>query len=296
MRTSSRAEYLRRIDRIVARLATAIATEEPLPSVAELASVAHFSQFHFMRVYRALTGEALGQTIQRLRLIRAVHLLTHTAAPVTVVSGQVGFETPQSFAKAFRRTLGMSPTQLRESAVNTQTIIAAALRPPETAAGTVPAIRVDVVHLEPFKVAAIRNAGAYSDLDRVYGRLIEWLADQHALEHMTGIWGVPHHDRRDTPPEHSVFDCCVAIDVALDVQLPIVTLKLGGGQYLSYHHTGSYQRLDESHDLLLHEALLGQDLVLREAPIIHRFLNDPEETPEPDLQTTIFIPVQYEGG
>jgi DNA gyrase inhibitor GyrI len=31
-----------------------------------------------------------------------------------------------------------------------------------------------------------------------------------------------------------------------------------------------------------------------EAPIVHQFLNDPEETPEPDLLTDILLPLQRE--
>lgn len=59
MKTSSRTEYLRRIDRVVTRLSSAIANEEALPSVTDLARSANLSEFHFMRVYRALAGEPL---------------------------------------------------------------------------------------------------------------------------------------------------------------------------------------------------------------------------------------------
>ena len=67
-----------------------------------------------MRVYRALAGEPLGATIQRLRLSQAVHLLTQTSAPVSKIAGCVGFETPQAFARAFRQVLSISPSEARD--------------------------------------------------------------------------------------------------------------------------------------------------------------------------------------
>lgn len=292
MKPTSRAEYLARIDCVVGRLSSSIAQEQPLPTIAELASAAHLSQFHFMRMYRALAGEALGRTIQRLRLRRAVHLLTTTQASITEISGRVGFETAQAFAKAFRQAVGLSPTQLRELPSEGLAPINAALHHTPPASEPAPAIRVDVVELDPFRVVAIRNHGAYEDLDAVYGQLLGWLADRGALESMTGIWGVPYHDRRDEPGESAIFDCCVATNVPLPADSAVMSMELGGGSYVTNLHVGSYGKLDDTHDFLLRNALPARALTLRDAPIIHQFLNDPETTAEAQLETVIFVPIE----
>ena len=104
MKPTSQLDYAKRIDRVIAALAESLEQERELPATAELAAVANFSAFHFMRVYRALAGESLGTTVQRLRLARAAHLLAGSAAPISEIAGRAGFETPQAFARAFRRT------------------------------------------------------------------------------------------------------------------------------------------------------------------------------------------------
>ena len=113
MKPTSQSEYTRRIERVIAAVTQSLEQEQELPSTATLAAVANFSPFHFMRVYRALAGESLGATVQRLRLARAAHLLAESAAPVSEIAGRVGFETPQAFARAFRQHFGVAPSDAR---------------------------------------------------------------------------------------------------------------------------------------------------------------------------------------
>jgi AraC family transcriptional regulator len=289
MKHSSRNKYLQGIDQVVVRLSSVIANEETLPSISELARDANLSAFHFMRVYRALAGEPLGLTIQRLRLSQAVHLLAHTPAPISEIAGRVGFETPQAFARAFRNLMGMSPSEARDRCKRDVKVEIPA-RPQNTP--TIPVVRVEVVNLQPFRAVALRNVGEYAELDQAYARLFAWLADRAVLETVQGIWGVPHHDRRDTPASECVFDCCLATQAALQSDEMVKVAQLGGGQYARYHHTGSYALLDDVHDRLLRDALPAQGLALVDTPILHEFLNDPESTPEAQLETRIYIPVE----
>lgn len=105
----------RSVERVVAHLQASIRAGEPLPDLAALAAVAQQSPHHFHRVYRALAGETLGQTIARLRLSYALHLLGEPASTVTEVALAVGYQTPQALARAFRSLLQASPSSLRNA-------------------------------------------------------------------------------------------------------------------------------------------------------------------------------------
>ena len=60
--------------------------------LATLAGVAHFSDFHFHRLFHALTGEPLGDYVRRRRLeLAAVRLRSQPAVPVLDVALGVGF-------------------------------------------------------------------------------------------------------------------------------------------------------------------------------------------------------------
>src|SRR6476646_1937232 len=125
MKSTSQSEYTKRIERVIAAVTQSLEQEQELPSTATLAAVANFSSFHFMRVYRALAGESLGATVQRLRLARAAHLLGASAAPISEIAGRVGFETPQAFARAFRQHFGIAPSEARTVNVTTATAMVA---------------------------------------------------------------------------------------------------------------------------------------------------------------------------
>jgi AraC family transcriptional regulator len=287
MKHSSRIDYLKRIDRVVAHVSSAIEKQQPLPSIAELARKANLSEFHFMRVYRALAGESLGATIQRLRLSRAVYLLTRSDASIVEIAGNVGYETSQALAKALRRELGMSPSEVRERyASGPQDLL-----PTPRIAEPIPAISVEVIELEPFRVIALRNKGAYRELNLAYGRLFAWLAERADVRSVAGVWGIPHHDRRDVPASECIFDCCIATPTNVTPDHGFECSMIGGGRFLIHRHVGSYDALEEAHDWLLRDVLPMSDLALRDAPILHRFLNDPDQVPEEQLETVIHLPV-----
>jgi AraC family transcriptional regulator len=288
MKTSSRAEYLKRLDRVVERLSTSIDRAEALPSIAQLAALAHFSEFHFMRVYRALAGESLGATIQRLRLELAVRLLKTTDQPVALIASRVGYETPQAFAKAFRQRFDAAPTDVRER----PDVYADRLPRAESKTRIAPLVRIEVVELRPFRAAALRNVGDYADLDRTYRTLFEWMADRGALESMEGIWGAPHDDRRDAVPDESVFDSYLATSAALSDEGPIHMATIQGGRYATHRHVGPYELLDDVHDALLTHVLLSGDKTLRDAPILHHYINDPDDTAPDSLETDVCVPVE----
>ena len=286
MKSTSQSDYTTRIERVIAAVAVSLEQEQSLPSTATLAGIAHFSPFHFMRVYRALAGESLGATVQRLRLTRAAHLLAGSSAPIADIAGRAGFETPQAFARAFRQQFGMAPSEART--MNATEMRAAPHEPMQSQT----AIRVDVVALRPFRVVVLRNQGAYSKLNEAYGRLYAWMAARGALESIGGIWGVPHHDGRDTPEEVAVFDCCLATSVELNAGEGVIPGELGGGEFLRRLHIGSYQQLEEAQDALFGEWCSRPQWKLREAPILHEYLNDPDETPEADLRANIYVPIR----
>jgi AraC family transcriptional regulator len=79
--------------------------------LAEVARVAALSPFHFHRVFRSLTGEPLGEFIRRLRLERALFLMSHAPKrPLTEIALDCGFSSPSDFSRSFKRRYGSAPS------------------------------------------------------------------------------------------------------------------------------------------------------------------------------------------
>ena len=83
----------------------------------QIAKESFSSPFHFQRVFSILCGYTLGEYIRNRRLTLAGAELAETQAKVIDVAYKYGYETPESFAKAFQKFHGMTPSQARSSGV-----------------------------------------------------------------------------------------------------------------------------------------------------------------------------------
>lgn len=289
MKAGSRQDYQQRIDRVLARVQQAIEAGEEMPDLADLATLSHFSPFHFHRIYRALTGETVGRSMGRLRLARALHLLADASASVTDVALASGYASSQAFARVLRDALDTTPTALREDA--TQLAAArAGLMSPSANPLSPAALQVSVVSLAPFEVVALRTVGQYDDLDQAYTQLFDWAAQSGYLDKLDGLFGIAWDDLRETPSQDFAFTCAIGVAGVVPPS-PMQQLQLDGGRYASVRHTGSFLGLEDTTDALLAQWLPGSGETLREAPILYAYLDDPEQVPEPLLRTDILLPL-----
>lgn len=71
------------------------------------------SAFHFQRMFTMLCGFTLGDYIRMRRLSLAAEDLMRTEDKVIDVAYRYGYDTPESFSRAFTRFHGVTPTQAR---------------------------------------------------------------------------------------------------------------------------------------------------------------------------------------
>jgi AraC-like DNA-binding protein len=85
---------------------------EPL-DVRAVAAVAHVSEAHFIRSFRAVFGETPHRYLQRRRVERSMFLLRETDRSITDVCFDVGFNSLGTFSRTFREIVGETPTAYR---------------------------------------------------------------------------------------------------------------------------------------------------------------------------------------
>ena len=86
---------------------------EPL-DVAAVAAIAHTSEAHFSRTFRATFGESPHRYLQRRRVERAMFLLRSTDRPITDICLDVGFGSLGTFSRTFRDIVGEPPSTYRQ--------------------------------------------------------------------------------------------------------------------------------------------------------------------------------------
>lgn len=103
-------DYVDRVNRAIDHVVRHLA--EPL-RLHDVARAAHFSPYHFHRIFSALTGETVHAFVKRVRLERSLYLMSHQPTlPLTDVALACGFSSSSDFSRSFRARYGVAPRNL----------------------------------------------------------------------------------------------------------------------------------------------------------------------------------------
>lgn len=81
-------------------------------ALADVAKAAGLSQWHFQRMFRALTGETLKTYIRSRRLANSLDRLLSTRLRILDIALLAGFESQESFARAFKQSFGVTRSRV----------------------------------------------------------------------------------------------------------------------------------------------------------------------------------------
>ena len=81
--------------------------------VEELAARVHISRYHFMRLFKAQTGESVHAYVRQRRLMRAAHLIREGMSAARAAE-ECGFADYSAFHRAFTAVFGISPGKLKK--------------------------------------------------------------------------------------------------------------------------------------------------------------------------------------
>lgn len=275
-------DYVQRINKVVAYINNHL--DETL-DLKTLANEAALSDFHFHRIFKALKGEAIGGYITRLRLEATARLLRYTALTIEEIAFNIGYETPASLSKAFKKQYGISPTEYR---TNKDTyIMKKEIINPDLALKT-----PKIVTLEPKNLIYVALTGAYGSLD--YGKAYEqlWAVIKAQKLFTKGIESIciSYDDPKITEGSLQRSDVCLAIHKSATPQDEVSCKTLAGGKYAVFFYQGSYENLSQVYDTAV-RWVIDHQYTLREEPFFEKYLNDARRTPKEKLKTEIYIPI-----
>ena len=132
----------------------------------DIARQANSSPFHFQRTFAILTDISIGEYLRRRRLTLAAQELCSTNDKIIDLALKYGYDTPESFTKAFRRQHGISPSEARRYTGKLKSysrlVIQVSLKGAEP-------MQYKVVEKESFEVIGIKEGFSYGNGENLSG-------------------------------------------------------------------------------------------------------------------------------
>ena len=289
-------EYTRRIDRVIDYLRTHL--NQPL-KLEDLARVACFSEFHFHRVFGAMTGETLNDFTNRMRLEKAARLLKRTRRSATEIALECGFSSSATFSRSFNKAFNTSPTQYRKSGKLKNSKICKEIFTgqeyvlPLSAEEKRVAFPVRFIDLPERQVAYIRVTDAF-EMDRVlaaFKTMIDWAKSQDIFSQGT-LFGMSVDDPHVTPKHLYRYEVCLASSFPFECISGMSKLKIPAMRYAATRVSGDIRKVATAWDYLVRDWLINSDYEPEHAPALEIFLDKEKAMDWSHFELELCLPVR----
>ncbi len=316
------AEYKSRINRVIDYIEANIDKEMTL---AELAGVAHFSPYHFHRIFGAMVGETLNGFIQRIRLEKAaVKLVTNPKKSITEVAFESGFSSSSVFARAFKESFGMSASHWRggghvgyskegkiegkpSQAVSklgqdfevtpsyTQDINKMEWRVKMKSTNL--KVNVEVKDIPEMHVAYVRHIGPYKGdqelFDRLFGKLMNWAGPRGLLRFPeTKVLSVYYDNPEITDESRLRVDAGITVPADTEVEGEVGKTTIPAGKYAVAHFEITPDQYQDAWNAVYGGWMPSSGYQPADGPCFEFYLNQPKDHPEGKHIVDIYAPVK----
>jgi AraC family transcriptional regulator len=285
-----RARFQKVLEHIDAHLAEEL-------SIARLSEVAAFSKHHFLRQFSELFGISAYKYIQLTRLKRASHQLAfRDGQPVIEIALENGYENPESFARAFKKGIGQTPTEFRKQPqwepwhATYQPLAELRTQHMQT---PYQAHQVKQITVEETPIAVLEHRGDPRLLGDSIRSFIAWRKQQHLPPSKNATFNILYDDPYEVEPADYRFDLCVATEQPIeDNPFGIIRKTIPAGRCAVLRHIGSDNNLGQSVSYLYSEWLPQSGEEPRDFPLYLQRVRFFPDVPEHEAIVDIFLPIK----
>ena len=261
-----------------------------------LSAVAAFSKFHFHRQFSELFGMGVYRYVQLVRLKRAAYQLAFRADERIIdVALGAGYESHEAFTRAFKKTVGQTPSEFRErpnwpawhAVFQPLSELRSEHMKPDSQSK-----QVNVVDFKATRVGTLVHRGDPKHLEGTIRTFIEWRKQNRLHPDVSASFNLFYGDL-DTPPEEFRLDLCAATEKPIgDNPFGVVEQIIPAGRCAVLRHIGSDDTLVETITYLYRTWLPASGEELRDFPLFAQRVRMFPDVPEHEAVTDVFLPLR----
>lgn len=210
----------------------------------DIAKEAHFSPYHFHRLFSVVLGETPNDFITRKRIEKAASFLMHKKElSITEVSDSIGFSSLSVFSRAFKNFYGLSPQEFKELSYEKFSKICKT----ESKNGKVEVTfeqyissiqkslnwikmnaKTEVKVIEELQLAYISHVGKMDLIGNILNRLVRWAAPKGLMaQENLRLLTIYHDSPKITDPNHLRMSACIVLNspVKVDGEVGLRTIE-----------------------------------------------------------------------
>lgn len=295
---TTRQEYLKRIHRVIDHVEQHLDSDLSLERLAEKA---HYSPFHFHKVFTIVVGERPNAFVKRKRLERiAAILLVDPNRTLVDLAYQYGFNSDSSFSRAFKQFYGVSPTQFKSEGHDLIRKNGIDPFPSSEYLGTIHQkiewiqmnAKIEIKELPKMDLAAISHIGEFDKMAAMYERLMGWAFERQVLSPRDFKAITLYHDNPNLTPLPKVrFSACIKVKEKIEADGDIRPIAMEKGLFV----VGKFEIAGEDipkawESLTLWVIENGHQF--RDGQYFEVYHNDPATHPEQKFILDICIPLE----
>ena len=275
-------KYQDRLDRVINYIYENLDEDIDLTLLAEVACL---SPYHWHRVYRAMKGESIVATVKRLRLHRAAAQLANTKMPLDKVISRSGYGSASAFSRAFSDRYGMPPAKFRERGRPSNLFSS-------VTEGNAQMHQVEIKRSDEMVLVGLFHQGPYHEIGKAFEKLNVFGRSEGLMGPDMRSFGV-YFDDPDivSTSELNSFAGIVETHETYP-EAPFERVQFGGGRFAVMRFKGPYAELPSAYHWFYGTWLVQSEQILRDAPCLEAYLNNPREVAPSELLTEIYMPIE----
>ncbi|RWQ48710.1 MAG: helix-turn-helix domain-containing protein [Mesorhizobium sp.] len=260
-----------------------------------LSAVAALSKYHFHRQFRGYFGISVHRYVQLVRMKRAGQVLAFKdEASVTETALDVGYDAPDAFARAFRKSFGQLPSAFRDTP--DWEVWFASLWPLTNARSKLMKTAysladVNIADVPKTPVAVLQHRGNPALVAEAIQKFIAWRRAVGLSAASSATYNVFHSDSDITPPDEFRLDICAATDRKIELnEQGVEAGVLPAGRCAVLRAIGA-ENVEPAIEFLYRDWLPASGEALRDFPLYCQRVSIVPMVAEHEAITDIFLPL-----
>lgn len=294
----TRREYLKRINSVMDFIENNLDADLSLECLSEKV---HYSPYHFHRVFSTVVGERLNEFVNRKRIERiASILLVDQNISLKDLIYQYGFNSDNSFSRAFKRYYGVSPTKFKSEGKKLLSKIGIEPFSSKKYICSIDNIKqwiemntqIVVKELSELKLASISHIGAFDEAGNMFQRLMEWGHQKNVLDTSNFKAITIYHDNPNVTQIPKLrFSACVTINKSIKADGEIRQLILKKGIYAVGRFEIKSEEISKAWEGMC-TWVIENGYEFRDGDYFEMYHNDHQTHPEQKFILDICIPLE----